>query len=70
MASEVYAKNTISGEVGLVPIEYLAHPIFGENLVEVRNSKRRKSLKDTVDESEATASETDGESAETEKKED
>lgn len=75
MADEVYVKDTISGEVGMVPAHYLEHPILGANLVQVRNGKRRKSIKDIVDETAQSedsgdAAETDGEIAETDKKED
>lgn len=75
MADEVYVKDTISGEVGMVPAHYLEHPVLGANLVQVRNGKRRKSIKEIVDEAgesdeSGSAVETDGEIAETDKKED
>lgn len=45
----VYAKNSLTGLVDLVPEDHLNHPILGANLSPVRNDKRRGRLADIVE---------------------
>jgi hypothetical protein len=35
MSKQVRARNTVSGQIGIVPESYLTHPVLGKTLVQV-----------------------------------
>lgn len=56
---QVYAYNSLSDVVGLVPAHYLEHPILGANLTLVRNGKTRGRLSEIVGTSPAETEDTE-----------
>lgn len=44
----IYAQNSLTGVVALVPEHYLKHPTLGKNLRETRNGKPRRPLSELV----------------------